>query len=51
VADASNTGRWTGSFTVNSVTHLITYYQVSDTLFVIVDIDSVDVGIGILEME
>jgi hypothetical protein len=50
-ADASNAGRWTGSFTVNSVTHLITYYQVSDTLFVIVDIDSVDVGIGILEME
>ena len=50
-ADPANAGRWTGTFTVNSVTHQITYYQVSGTLLVIVDLDSVDVGIGILEKE
>jgi hypothetical protein len=50
-ADAANTGRWTGAFTVNSITHQIKFYQVSGTLFVIVDTDGTDVGIGILEQE
>jgi hypothetical protein len=50
-ADAANAGRWTGTFTVNGAIHQITYYQVSGTLFVIVDIDAADVGIGILERE
>ncbi len=50
-ADTANAGRWTGSFTVNTVTHKITYYQVSATLLVIVDTDAADIGIGILEKE
>ena len=50
-ADAVNMGRWTGSFTVNGTIHHISYYQVSGTLFVIVDLDSADVGIGIMEKE
>lgn len=50
-ADAANVGRWTGSFTVNTVTHNITYYQVSAALLVIVDTDAADIGIGILEKE
>lgn len=50
-ADPANTGRWTGTFTVNSVTHQIRYYQVSETLLVIMDADAADVGIGILEKE
>jgi hypothetical protein len=50
-ADAANTGRWTGTFTAGGNTHQIVYYQVSGTLFLIVDIDSADVAIGILEME
>ncbi len=48
-ADAANAGRWTGGFTVNSIAHLIRYYQVSGTLVLIVDTDTADVGIGILE--
>ncbi|MGZ5453819.1 MAG: hypothetical protein ACXW2R_06415, partial [Candidatus Aminicenantales bacterium] len=50
-ADTANAGRWTGSFTVNTVTHNITYYQVSAALLVIVDTDAADIGIGILEKE
>ena len=50
-ADLTNTGRWTGSFTAGGATHLISYYQVSAGLFIIVDIDSADVGIGIMETE
>ncbi|HMA52822.1 MAG TPA: hypothetical protein VKT17_00070, partial [Acidobacteriota bacterium] len=50
-ADAANMGRWTGAFTVNALAHQITYYQVSGTLFVIVDTDTADVGIGVLEKE
>ncbi len=50
-ADNVNTGRWTGSFTVNNVTHQIRYYQVGAGRFVLVDVDSGDVGIGIMEME
>jgi hypothetical protein len=50
-ADANYAGRWTGSFTVNNTTHQITYYQVSGARFLIIDIDSSDVGIGIMEME
>ncbi|MGZ5514871.1 MAG: hypothetical protein ACXW2O_07200, partial [Candidatus Aminicenantales bacterium] len=50
-ADPANEGRWTGSFTVNTVTHNITYYQVSAALLVIVDTDAADIGIGILEKE
>ncbi len=51
MADAANAGRWTGTFTVDSVVHNITYYQVSGTLLVIVDTDASDIGIGILEKE
>jgi len=50
-ADPANTGRWTGTFTVNGITHQIKYYQVSGTLLVIMDADTDDVGIGILEKE
>lgn len=50
-ADATYLGRWTGNFTVNSTVHLISYYQVSETLFIIVDTDAADVGIGIMEKE
>jgi len=50
-ADTANAGRWTGSFTVNTVTHNIIYYQVSAALLVIVDTDAADIGIGILEKE
>jgi hypothetical protein len=50
-ADAANAGRLTGTFTVSGATHNMRYYQVSGTLFIIVDIDSADVGIGIMEKE
>ncbi|MGA2531722.1 MAG: hypothetical protein ABSG19_01660 [Candidatus Aminicenantales bacterium] len=50
-ADAVNVGRWTGSFTVNTTNHHISYYQVSETLFVIIDTDSADIGVGIMEKE
>lgn len=50
-ADVANAGRWTGGFTVGGTSHLICYYQVSSTCFIIVDLDSTDVGIGIMEME
>jgi hypothetical protein len=50
-ADAANPGRWTGGFTVSSASHLITYYQVSATMFVIIDTDTGDVGLGIIEAE
>jgi hypothetical protein len=50
-ADAVNSGRWTGTFISGGVTHQISYYQVSASIFVIVDTDTADVGIGILEME
>jgi len=50
-ADASHAGRWTGGFTVNSTTYSITYYQVSPSMFVILDVDSADIGIGIMEAE
>ena len=50
-ADAVNMGRWTGTFTVNSTNHNISYYQVSGTLFVLIDTDSADIGVGIMEME
>lgn len=50
-ADAANVGRWTGSFTVGGTTYLISYYQVSPTLFIIVDMDSAEVGIGIMQTE
>ena len=43
--------KWTGDFTVNSVAHHITNYQVSETLLVIVDTDAADIGIGILERQ
>jgi hypothetical protein len=48
-ADAAHPGRWTGSFTAGGATYSISYYQVSVTLFVIVDIDAADIGIGILD--
>jgi hypothetical protein len=50
-ADAANMGRFTGGFTVSAANYLITYYQVSPTLFVIIDMDSAIVGIGIMEKE
>jgi hypothetical protein len=50
-ADATNTGRWTGTFTAGGSAHQIVYYQVSGALFLLVDIDSSDVAVGILEME
>ena len=50
-ADAVNIGRWTGSFTVNTTNHLISYYQVSETIFVIIDTDSADIGVGIMQKE
>jgi hypothetical protein len=50
-ADAGNAGRWTGTFTVSSTHYTISYYQVSPTLFVIVDMDSTVIGIGIMEKE
>jgi hypothetical protein len=50
-ADVTHAGRWTGSFTVNNTTHLITYYQVSGSRFVLLDTDSADIGIGIMEAE
>lgn len=50
-ADAVNAGRWTGSFTVGGTSYLISYYRVSPTLFIIIDMDSADIGIGIMEME
>lgn len=49
--DATNLGRWTGSLTANGTSHLISYYQVGGTLFVLIDIDSADIGIGIMETE
>jgi hypothetical protein len=48
-ADAANPGRWTGSFTADATSHQIVFYQVSPALLVIVDTDSADVGIGIME--
>jgi len=50
-ADGSNAGRWTGHFTVAGATYSIVYYQLSPTMFVIVDTDSAEVGIGIMETE
>jgi hypothetical protein len=50
-ADAANMGRWTGGFTVNAANYLITYYQVSPTLFIIVEMDANIIGIGIMETE
>ncbi|HVP90342.1 MAG TPA: hypothetical protein VMS75_03895 [Terriglobales bacterium] len=50
-ADGSYAGRWTGHFTVAGTSHAIVYYQVSPTLFVIVDKNSADVGFGIMETE
>jgi hypothetical protein len=50
-ADAVNAGRWTGSFTVGGTSYVISYYRVSPTLFIIIDMDSADIGIGIMEME
>ena len=51
MADAVNVGRWSGTFSVNARTHQIVYYQVSGTLFIIVDVDGADVGIGIMKKE
>jgi hypothetical protein len=51
MADAVNVGRWSGTFSVNARTHQIVYYQVSGTIFIIVDVDGADVGIGIMEKE
>ena len=50
-ADASHAGRWTGQFTVAGTAHSIVYYQVSPTLFVIVDKNSATIGSGIMETE
>lgn len=50
-ADTTYPGRWTGSFTVGTTSHQIIYYQVSPTLLVIVDTDTADVGIGIMEKQ
>jgi hypothetical protein len=50
-ADASDVGRWTGAFTLSSTNYSISGYQVSGTLFVIIDTDSADIGNGILESE
>lgn len=50
-ADAGNAGRWAGSFTVSSNHYTISFYQVSPTLFIIVDMDSAVIGIGIMEKE
>lgn len=50
-ADASRPGRWTGTFTAGGTTHAIAYYQVSDAAFMIVDMDSADVGIGLVQKQ
>jgi len=50
-ADAVNAGRWSGTFNVNGRTHQVIYYQVSGALFIVVDVDGADVGIGIMEKE
>jgi hypothetical protein len=50
-ADATNPGRWTGRFAVDTTVHYIVYYQVSPTLLVIVDVDTADVGIGTMEKQ
>ncbi len=50
-ADVSRPGRWTGTFTAGGTTHNLTYYQVSDAAFVIVDMDGADVGIGLIQRQ
>jgi hypothetical protein len=50
-ADAANAGRWTGALTVGGSHRVISYYQVSSTRFVIVDLDPTNIGIGIMEMK
>ncbi len=50
-ADTTNIGRWTGTFTAGGTTHAITYYQVNVSAFLFVDVDTVDVGIGILQRD
>lgn len=47
-ADASNPGRWTGTFTANGTTQTIAYYLVSDKAVLAVDIGALAVGIGVL---
>jgi hypothetical protein len=50
-ADASDVGRWIGTLALGSTNYSINCYQVSGTLFVIIDTDSADIGTGILESE
>jgi len=48
-ADQAQAGRWTGTFNASGASHQIVFYQVSGTRLVLVDLDSADIGIGILE--
>ncbi len=50
-ADTTNTGRYTGSFTVGSNSYNITYYQVSAGELFIMDTDSSDLGNGFMETQ
>jgi hypothetical protein len=50
-ADPSNSGRFTGTFTIGSNAILITYYQVSNGVLLIIDTDTTDVGFGIMETQ
>ena len=50
-ADTTNTGRYTGTFTVGANSYNITYYQVSPTELFILDTDGNDVGNGFMETE
>jgi hypothetical protein len=50
-ADSTNTGRYTGSFTVGANSYNITYYQVNSGEFFILDTDSSDVGNGFLQSQ
>jgi hypothetical protein len=47
--DASHPGRLTGTFTIGSVDHEITYYQVGGGVLIVLDTDTTDVGLGALE--
>jgi hypothetical protein len=50
-ADTSHPGRFTGVFTVGSSSYNITYYQVSGTMLLLLDMDANDIGTGIMESE
>jgi hypothetical protein len=50
-ADSSHPGRFTGVFTVGGNFYNIIYYQISGTMLMLVDVDSTDVGAGIMVTE